>query len=104
MIPFAAPPPPKPAQQIVINDARTNAQPATVPNGTGGRRTFANRHERRHYESDLRRAARRQWRAVEGAKLTALLRRHAERLSLARDLRAIQDRAASFARRTPASA
>ena len=107
MIPFAAPPSPTPAsQQIVVTDARTVSAPqaAANPLGNGGRRTFANRHERRAYLSLVRRERRKRWRQAGHSKLNALVICHQERLSLSRAIRAINERAASLTRRTPARA
>jgi hypothetical protein len=105
MLPYAAPPPPKPAQQqIVVEDTRANAQPLVIQIGSGGKRTFANRHERRHYMSLVRRELRKRWRQAEHSKLNALIIRHHARLAIARELSAIQERAASLARLTPVNA
>lgn len=96
MIPNAAPPPPpKPAQQIVVQtNADANSQPATVPNGSGGRRFSGNRHERRHQMSLIRREMRKRWRARGRVELSQIIARHEARLTLTREIASIRSRAA----------
>ncbi|MBA3241164.1 MAG: hypothetical protein H0T60_08045 [Acidobacteria bacterium] len=60
MFPFIAPPPPRPAQQVVVRTVSplSELQTAALPSG-GGKRLHGNRRDRRAYEAAVKRAFRR---------------------------------------------